>query len=403
MNARKMLKASDLPGLYETIDRKLELVGVESQPAIAARLVELVQDIEAGPVEFAKTVRHDAAISGRLLKLANSAAFAQVKEVTSVDRACMLIGQERLRSMALGFYLSRSATDPGHDALSRRVWCESVLRGCVGAELARQTAGAGVPEAFLVGLLLDAGVPVMHRMFQERYEAIAEPDMDPERRFRLEFDGLPMTHVDVAVALCKRWRLPDFLTKPIAWHHTPPPAKPASTEVQRMQRIAYCVGLLGLGEGVSAEAFETEARARIGLSRSELDEVCTRARREYKLTIDLFDSVAERSPGVTVLMDMVHQRLVDAHDRSLINAAARESVEEPAPMPFRLGNSDVEIERGDRGLFVAYLLSDDGRRVVGHHFVPDRETADSVAEALALTRSPGDDGARLDLYLRSVA
>ncbi|MFI4896232.1 MAG: HDOD domain-containing protein, partial [Phycisphaerales bacterium JB059] len=347
MIARKMLKAADLPGLYGTINRKLDLVGIESQPAVAARLVELVQDPEAGPVDFAETVRHDAAISGRLLKLSNSAAFAQVKEVTSVDRACMLIGQERLRSMALGFYLSRSANDPEHESLSRRIWCESVLRGCVASELARHTGGVGVPEAFLVGLLLDAGVPMMNRMFSERYAPMADPETEPERRFQLEFDQLPMTHVDVGVALCQRWKLPEILGKAIAWHHTPPPRKPPETGVQRMQRIAYCVGLMGLGEGVSVEAFEVEARSRIGLARHELDDVCCRARSEYRLTIDMFDSVAERSPNVNALMDEVHQRLVDAHDQALISAAAARS-EQKAVTPFRIGHADVEIEQTDR-------------------------------------------------------
>jgi hypothetical protein len=277
-----------------------------------------------------------------------------------------------------------------------------VLRGCVASELARETGGVGVPEAFLVGLLLDAGTPMMNRMFGERYAPMSDPDIEPERRFQMEFDRLPMTHVDVGVALCQRWKLPEILGKAIAWHHTPPPRKPPETAVQRMQRIAYCVGLMGLGKGVSVEAFEVEARSRIGLARHELDDVCSRARSEYRLTIDMFDAVAERSPEVATLMDDVHQRLVDAHDKALMSAASGRGAE-TSMAPFRIGHAEVEIERTDRGVFVAYLLSEDGRRVVGHHFMPGRETADSVAEALALPREPGDDGDRLDLYLRSVA
>ncbi len=403
MNARKTLKAADLQGLYDRINRKLDLVGIESQPAVAARLVELVQDPDAGPVDFAKAIRTDAAICGRLLKLANSAAFAQVKEITSMDRACMLLGQERLRSMALGFYLSRSATDPEHEELSRRIWGESVLRGCIASELARQTGGAGVPEAFLVGLLLDAGVPVMSRLLKESYAKLSVPDIEPERRFQMEFESLPMTHVDVGVALCKRWKLPELLSKPLAWHHTPPPATPPATPVQRMQRIAYCVGLVGLSEGVGAEAFEHEARARLGLRKHELDEVCTRAMMEYKITIELFDSVAERSPGVSELMDMVHQRLVDAHDDELVSEAALEASCPPAASRFTLGASKVEIERVERSVGVAYLLGENGSRLAAHHFTPGAESARSISTALAITPAPGDDSHRLDEYLGSLA
>lgn len=401
MNTRNTLKAAELPELYDKINRQLDTVGIESQPAIAARLTELVQDPDAGPVDFAEAIRHDAAISGRLLKIANSAAFGQAREVTSIDRACMLMGQERLRSMALGFYLSRSATDPDHVELSRRIWGESVLRGCIAAELARQTDGAGVPEAFLVGLLLDAGVPVMNRMLKERYAKLFTPDLEPERRFQREFESMPMTHVDVAAALCHRWRLPELLTKPIAWHHNPPPARPPETPVQRMQRIAYCVGLVGLSEGVSDAAFEHAARSHLKLQSHELDEVCTRAMSEYKLTIDLFDSVAERSPSVGELMDRVHQRLVDSFDSELAKTPP-EKVDESLPR-FTLGKGVVEVERTSAKVAVAYLMGDDDTRVYSHHFAPGEENASTVAEALALNLAPNDDAEAFDTYLRSIA
>ena len=401
MQTRKSIQASQLPELYDQINRQLDRLGIESQPAVAARLTELIQDPEAGPVDFAQAIRNDAAISGRLLKLSNSAAFGQAREVTSIDRACMLMGQERLRSMALGFYLSRSATDPDHEELSRRVWGESVLRGCLAAELARETHGVGVPEAFLVGLLLDSGVSVMNRMLKSRYETFTAPEIEPEELFRLEFESLPMTHVDVAAALCRRWRLPDVLSKPIAWHHTPPPARPPETDVQRMQRIAYCAGLVSLREGVGADVFVHEARSRLGLQKDQLDALCTRALAEYKLTIDLFDSVAQRSPGASALMDMVHQRLVDAHD-DLICADGPSPA--PAALPrFTLGSSVIEIERTDSGVAVAYLIDDNGDRIIAHHFMPSQENAATIAQALAIRRVDGDESPGLEAHLRAIA
>ncbi len=403
MNARKLPKADKLQELYDKINRQLDLVGIESQPAVAARLVELVQNASAGPIDFSKTIRNDPALCGRLLKLANSAAFAQLREVTSVDRACMLLGQERLRSISLGFYLSRSATDPEHEDLSRRIWGESVLRGCIAAELARETNGAGVAEAFLVGLLLDAGVPVMNRLLRQRYALMTDADIDPSQRFRLELESLPMTHVDVGAALCKRWQLPELLSKPIAWHHTPPPPTPAVTPVQRMQRIAYCVGLIGLSKGVGVEAFEHEARARLGLKKQELDDACARARSEYQVTIDVFDSVAQRSPRVSELMDMVHQRLIDAHDDELVrDVTLGLRTQEPAPR-FTLGGTSLEIERVEADIAVAYLVDENGGRLAAHHFVPGSETAASISAALAIVPAPGDDSSRLDEHLSALA
>jgi HD-like signal output (HDOD) protein len=139
MKPRSALTPPEVVELQAEIDRRLTGLGLPTQPAVAARILALVANPDAGLKQYADVLRHDAALTGRLLRLANSAYFAQIKPVTTIERSCVLLGLERLKAVSLGFYLSRAAaTDPNH-VLSRRVWTQSVLRACLAAEMARVT------------------------------------------------------------------------------------------------------------------------------------------------------------------------------------------------------------------------------------------------------------------------
>jgi hypothetical protein len=74
--------------------------------------------------DYAKLIRNDQAVSGRVLRLANSAFFAQRRPVTTIDRACVVLGTDRLKAVALGFHLSRACQTGGDKEYSRKIWGE---------------------------------------------------------------------------------------------------------------------------------------------------------------------------------------------------------------------------------------------------------------------------------------
>src|SRR5215468_4195680 len=87
MKTRNLLSAGEVDALLAALEGRLQGVGVETQPEVAARILDLIADPGAGLRQYADVVRADAALSGRLLRLANSAFFAQRQPVTNLDRA----------------------------------------------------------------------------------------------------------------------------------------------------------------------------------------------------------------------------------------------------------------------------------------------------------------------------
>ncbi|MBN2083375.1 HDOD domain-containing protein [bacterium] len=57
------------------------------------------------PKTLAQTVGHDALLVGRLLAVANSAMFGQSKQVTSVERAIVLLGFNMVKAIIVGFLM----------------------------------------------------------------------------------------------------------------------------------------------------------------------------------------------------------------------------------------------------------------------------------------------------------
>jgi HD-like signal output (HDOD) protein len=385
------LTASDIAELADHLDRQVAKVCLSTDPSVAAKILDLNADPDAGFAQYARIIQNDPALSGKLLKLANSAHYAQRKPITTVERACVLVGLERLRSLSLGFYLSRSTADSTSE-LSRTVWGRSVFRACLAAELARVTAPILTSEAFCVGLLLDAGVSLMPRLVGDSYERIVPATLSPASMFAREFRELEFTHVDVAAALARSWKLPDTLSKPIEWHHTTPGKSERIEPVHKLHRVAYCVGMIDCpstppppGEMLPIPA---EAHGILRCDPAQIENAVHRGVEEYAITIDVFSDVAAGINDLEALAQRAHSQLTAALEVAVV------------PMPrtglspierFTIGGSLVEARRQLSDTVVAYLCNNEGQQLAQVSFTLGGADVHAIREALGLV--PNDDNA----------
>lgn len=404
MQTRRDLSARQVEALIERLRRRLESILPETQPEVASRLLELVQDPEAGPAEFADAVRHDPTLSGRLLRVANSAVFAQRSPVTTVERACVLLGLQRIRAIALGFYLARSA-QAGPAELSRRIWGESVFRACLASTLGVARVPGASAEAFLIGLMLDTGIPLLRELAGPAYDGVLDAARSPRELMRLEIDRLPCTHVDVVSALCRIWELPDVLRKPIERHHIRPRDGDETSTLTRLHQIAHVVGEIDLtirGDALDGPVeLSRDASALLGMDGARLREAVDSATGEYTALIDVFSDVAEGLRDLDAVRELAHARLVESAD-----AVARESFNlqqqfEPQFFAFRQGRVQIDSDRALGA--IAYLIDSRGDALVSYSFNPGNESARTLLDALGIDAAETDRLEPLDDYLRGLA
>jgi len=411
MKSRSELSAAEITTLLDTLGERLERIGVPSQPEVALKILDLSSRKDAQPKDYANVLKNDAGLTGRLLKLSNSAIFAQRRAVTTIDRACLVMGMERLKSIALGFHLSRAAAAGGGEkAITRMVWGQSVYRACLASELAKFAAPSHVAEAFVIGMMMDAGQPLMCAMVGDPFRNLILEGLNPQKQFRREFETLPYTHVDVINALAKKWKLPDLLARPLEWHHTRPLELTRTDPIHRLHRIAFGVGMLELAPGaadgdvtpLSADSASVKAAQRVlDIDGASVHTAVARSIKEYGASIDLFSQIAKAMDNIEALQERVQMTLVKELDDSVERAVQRESTAQSER--FTIGEQCVELAREPDGRAVAYLFDSTGQRLLSHHFVPEKETSASLSLALGLESVAGDDSDQLRLYMLAIA
>jgi HD-like signal output (HDOD) protein len=405
MKARHELTAQEVGELHQLLDRKLDGIGLSSQPEVALKLLELSSKPNAQLAEYSNIIRSDQAVAGRVLRLANSAFFAQRRAVTAIDRACVVLGVDRLKAVALGFHLSRAAQAPGDKEYSRQIWGESLFRACLASQAARLTAPALVSEAFVIGLMMDAGLPIMGSLAGEGFRKVRTDGSTPGRLFRLENERLAFTHVDVMTVLARRWKLPEMLAKPLEWHHTKPPETKKDDPLVRLHRIAYVVGLVefsprenaGNAVGVAPVTLQTPGVGTVArilaLGPDEIKSVVQQSAGEYSATIEMFKDIASGIQGGDNLLDAVQLSLTRAVD-NLIERDLTDEVSD-APQRFQLAGQWIELGRESDGSGMAYLFDSKGNRLLAHRFQPASTRPAEICEALGIDAASEQDVERL--------
>ena len=94
----------------KSVDPRLEVLlenaeNLPAMPAVAVEFVRLSQDETTSLEKLASVLSRDPALAVKLLRLANSPLFCMATEVTTLQRACMVLGLKTVKLMALSFSL----------------------------------------------------------------------------------------------------------------------------------------------------------------------------------------------------------------------------------------------------------------------------------------------------------
>src|SRR5207248_5443939 len=126
-------------------------------PTVLARILQLADAENTSGKELIAVVEHDQALTGKMLRLANSAFFGQSRRVAAIPRAVVLLGFTTVRNLALGVKvwdvlgagIARSRVD--------ELWTHAVAVALATRSLAVRLRTGDPDEGFTAGLLHDVG------------------------------------------------------------------------------------------------------------------------------------------------------------------------------------------------------------------------------------------------------
>lgn len=201
-----------------------KLSGIQSLPpfpAVAAKLLGVISDEDAGFREMSSLILKDTGLSGQVLRLANSSLFGFRQEVRSVLKALCLMGANRVRDMVVTAAL-KNYMGSGLKSHLRDSWRHS-LATALWAEALAQMYGADVSTAYTAGLLHDLGRIALFRLTPDIYASYLEKAAEIVRAdFRsLELEMFGVDHCQAGAYLSRVWKFQPTLTEIIGHHHDP--------------------------------------------------------------------------------------------------------------------------------------------------------------------------------------
>lgn len=189
-----------------------------SPSGVALQLVRLADDEKTTIDEITATVESDPAIASRLLKLVNSPLAGVPRTIASISTAVKLLGMNTVKNLALGFSLLENHRAGNCEAFDYEMfWSESLARAVTARGLANRLKNFAPDEAFTVALLSRIGRFALASAFPEPYDRVLRlvAAGDPTRLRRMECEVFKISQNDLSAEMMADWRLADHLCQAV--------------------------------------------------------------------------------------------------------------------------------------------------------------------------------------------
>jgi len=191
-------------------------------PAIAHKIIALVRQDNVSTNQVGELIRMDPSFSAELLRFANSALFGARREVTSLSQAIVLLGMERVKTMATFVALNNMVRSSVRIQALRKVWIHSLVTALITEEAAR-VSHLPRDTAYTTGLLHNLGTLGLMSAYPDEYSRMLEVSNDfGFDLLKTERDLFELDHCAAGAYLAQDWNFPDELAAAIATHHDLP-------------------------------------------------------------------------------------------------------------------------------------------------------------------------------------
>ncbi len=232
---------------------QLRLSGQLPTPrGVALAILEISQRENATLGEIARVVQTDPALSGRLIKLANTASHI-ARPVVSVQEAVVRQGMTTVRQLALGFSLVDQYRNGSCKAFDyQEYWSHSLLMALGMQALGMRVHVAAADELFVCGLLAQVGRLALATAYPDEYNTVlmayhADPAqaIGVHERARLETD-----HTELGIVMMTDWGMPKVFIGALTQYEYPEHSNLAqdsrSNTLVLMLRLSHRLASLGL-------------------------------------------------------------------------------------------------------------------------------------------------------------
>ena len=281
--------------LPEDFENRLKAqVDFPSPSKVATEIIALARDPDIEMAKVAQAVGRDPAMTAKILRIANSAFYAQRRPSQNLRQALVIIGLNAALTLALSFSLlssMRALRAVGIDY--PRFWRRTLLAATAGRAFGELGKVGHAEDIFLAGLLQDISVLALDRVSRDFYSKLPQPSTHGDW-VAYETKELGKDHAYYSGLLLKSWNLPERIWNATRYSHNPHETPADSDD----GKIARCVALgSDLAEAVLANdraaaigSLAKNAKTLLGLGNEQFTEVVERILKLIPETEELYET-----------------------------------------------------------------------------------------------------------------
>lgn len=237
------------------------------------RLQAAAADENAGPRELAAAVSQDPAMTGALLRVANSPVFRPRSAPRSAQDAIAMLGRTRTLATAASTALKNQSGGLDSKAIEA-LWSASARAADLTYAVCRATPFKALADtAYLAALMQDAGVAVLLRRAPEHANLLHVTGAALEAGARA-IDALTCSdHTAAGFLVARNWKLPTEVCEAIRAHHEPAMALRLGDNARRIALLLAAGRRLRDGASPDWTDWAEPVEAELGLTEAALDQI----------------------------------------------------------------------------------------------------------------------------------
>ncbi len=202
-----------MPGIADKIARVIigsidaDKLVLPTMPEMAIKVREVSEDPDASISQLNKVISSDAALTARIIKVANSALFRGARDIEDLGMALSRLGMQTTSNLATGLAMEQmfQATSDIVDKRMREVWSKSSEIAGICHVLCKHYTKLRPDQAALAGLVHQIGVlPILS--FAEDHPALLRDSMTLDT-------VIDQIHPMIGVKILTTWEFPKDIRK----------------------------------------------------------------------------------------------------------------------------------------------------------------------------------------------
>ncbi|MFC1670314.1 HDOD domain-containing protein [Spirochaetota bacterium] len=268
----------DIKERIENLAKNLE--SLPSLPAVASKIIQLVSDPNVSFKMIAEEISKDQSMTTNLLKLSNSAYFSKGKEITSVERAIVIMGLKEVKDIIMVI-----ATKPilnkeiiGYDLEKGILWQQGLLVSDLAKRIAIMKKRKDIADVvFTGGIIHNVGKVILALFVKSAFSEIIDAVQNKNMTFSdAEREIMGFSHQEIGEMILNKWEFPPVLKSIVRYYQEPGKAPDEFKLEVSIVHIASVLSLMagvGIGSDGMFYEFSQDAISKVGISENAIEEL----------------------------------------------------------------------------------------------------------------------------------